>query len=106
MALASTTTVTTQVPAQSSLVLSQQSDDHKTFSDLIQPHLKDYCPASNLAFNEKIRQLINQGKTIYHFGFGQAPFPVVEEIAEGLKQNVGQNAYLPVQGLLFYGGKI
>ncbi|ELT91252.1 hypothetical protein CAPTEDRAFT_214481 [Capitella teleta] len=70
-----------------------------TFTDLIRDDLKDYCPASNLAFNEKVRQLISQGEQIYHFGFGQAPFPVVECMTRALKENAAQNAYLSVAGI-------
>ncbi|XP_067687816.1 aspartate aminotransferase-like [Haliotis asinina] len=58
-----------------------------------------HSPAANLMFNEKIRQMIQEGHTIYHFGFGQAPFPVIETALDSLKENAGQNAYLPVQGL-------
>ena len=70
----------------------------RTATDLIRDDLKDYCPASNLAFNEKIRQLLNDGERIYHFGFGQAPFPVLECMVKALKENAGQNAYLNVAG--------
>ena len=36
--------------------------------------------SSTLVINEKCKKLINQGKKIYQFGFGQSPFPVPEKI--------------------------
>ncbi|XP_077865758.1 aspartate aminotransferase-like [Saccoglossus kowalevskii] len=70
-----------------------------TFTDLIQPHLKDYCPASNLAFNEKVKRLIADGQKVYHLGFGQSPFPILDGAVKKLQQHANENAYLPVQGL-------
>lgn len=70
-------------------------------TQLVRPDLKDYCPASNLAFNEKITNLINAGEEIFHFGFGQAPFPVLECMCDALKEHAGENAYLPVTGQIF-----
>lgn len=64
---------------------------------LVKSNLGD-SPAANLMFNERIRQMIKDGQFVYHFGFGQAPFPVIEAALDSLKENAGQNAYLPVQG--------
>ncbi|XP_041372362.1 aspartate aminotransferase-like [Gigantopelta aegis] len=68
-------------------------------SSLLRPDLSDYSGASNLAFNEEIKHMMDEGTTIYHFGFGQSPFPVIEVAVEALKKNAGQNAYLPVSGI-------
>ncbi|XP_046355560.2 aspartate aminotransferase-like isoform X2 [Haliotis rufescens] len=65
---------------------------------LVKSNLGD-SPAANLMFNERIRQMIKDGQFVYHFGFGQAPFPVIESALDSLKENAGQNAYLPVQGI-------
>ena len=70
---------------------------------LIRPDLRDYCSASNLAFNERVKGLIASGRKISHFGFGQAPFPVCPPMVEALKEEAEQNAYLPVVGKLPYG---
>ncbi|XP_033732889.1 LOW QUALITY PROTEIN: aspartate aminotransferase-like [Pecten maximus] len=67
--------------------------------DLVRTDLRGYAPASNLAFNEEIRKLIEQGEKVYHFAFGQSPFPLIEIATEALKENAQQNAYLPVAGL-------
>lgn len=68
-------------------------------SGLIQPELSNYCPASNLAFNERIKRLQAAGNDIYHFAFGQSPFPVPNELQEALKKNTNRAAYLPVAGI-------
>ena len=46
------------------------------FGNILREDLTNYSGASNLKFNEKIKSLIASGKEIYHFGFGQSPFPV------------------------------
>ena len=51
--------------------------------------------SSTLVINEKSKELINQGKKVYQFGFGQSPFPVPEKIVETLKQNAHRKEYLP-----------
>jgi len=55
--------------------------------------------SSTLVINEKCKELINQGKKVYQFGFGQSPFPVPEKIVNALKNNAHRKEYLPIQGL-------
>jgi aspartate aminotransferase len=55
--------------------------------------------SSTLVINEKSKELINKGKKVYQFGFGQSPFPVPEKIVEALKNNAYRKEYLPIQGL-------
>jgi len=61
--------------------------------------VKDLKPSSTLAINETSKQLEQQGKKIFKFGFGQSPFKVPEDVVEELKSNAHQNKYLPMQGL-------
>ena len=61
--------------------------------------VKDLRPSSTLAINETSKQLEQQGKKIFKFGFGQSPFKVPEDVVEELKSNAYQNKYLPMQGL-------
>ena len=56
--------------------------------------------SSTLVINEKSKDLINQGKKVYQFGFGQSPFPVPENIVESLKNHAHRKEYLPIQGLV------
>jgi aspartate aminotransferase len=56
-------------------------------------------PSATLLINQKINKLRAEGKTIYHFGFGQSPFPVPNSIVEGLVKHADCNQYLPTLGL-------
>tara|TARA_B100000886_G_scaffold336971_1_gene296772 strand:+ start:2576 stop:3814 length:1239 start_codon:yes stop_codon:yes gene_type:complete len=55
--------------------------------------------SATLAINEKSKKLIENGKKIYRFGFGQSPFQIPEKIVETLKKNAHRKDYLPIQGL-------
>jgi len=59
-------------------------------------HLK---PSATLLINQKINKLRAEGKTIYHFGFGQSPFPVPKSIVQALVEHADRNQYLPTLGL-------
>ena len=61
--------------------------------------VKNLKPSSTLVINETSRQLEEQGKKIFKFGFGQSPFKVPEDVVEELKNNAHQNKYLAMQGL-------
>ena len=61
--------------------------------------IKKLKPSSTLMINETSKQMEDQGKKIFKFGFGQSPFDIPEDIVEELKNNAHQNKYLPMQGL-------
>lgn len=65
----------------------------------IKSHIANLQPSDTLVINQLSRQLAQEGKTIYKFGFGQSPFPVPEIVQEALKVNTHQKDYLPVEGL-------
>ena len=67
--------------------------------DLTKKSILKLKPSSTLVINEKCKELMNQGKKIYQFGFGQSPFPVPEKIVNALKKNAHRKEYLPMQGL-------
>ena len=69
------------------------------FGSLIREDLCNYGGASNLAFNEKVKALQKEGQEIYHFAFGQSPFPVPEPFVRHLRDTAGVNDYLSVAGL-------
>ena len=75
-------------------------------ASLLMPHLKTYCPASNLALNEHVNKLIADGQKVYHFAFGQSPFPVMQSARKSLGEHAAQNAYLPVAGKICYKSNI
>ena len=43
--------------------------------------------------------MVQAGKTVYRFGFGQSPFPVPASVVERLKAHAHEKDYLPVRGL-------
>ena len=49
--------------------------------------------------NQKVKNLRAEGKIVYHFGFGQSPFPVPNRIVEELIKHADCNQYLPTLGL-------
>lgn len=55
--------------------------------------------SATLAINLKALDLREKGKKVYHFGFGQSPFPVPDNIQEALRKNADKKEYLPTQGL-------
>jgi aspartate aminotransferase len=61
--------------------------------------VKDLEPSSTLKINEISKQLEDEGKKIFKFGFGQSPFQIPADIVNALKDNAYQNKYLPMQGL-------
>jgi len=61
--------------------------------------IKNLKPSSTLMINETSKQMEDQGKKIFKFGFGQSPFTVPQDVVEELKNNAYQNKYLPTQGL-------
>ena len=62
--------------------------------------VKNLEPSSTLKINEISKQLEEDGKKIFRFGFGQSPFQVPIDIVNKLKDNAHQNKYLPMQGLI------
>ncbi|XP_052807101.1 aspartate aminotransferase-like [Mya arenaria] len=66
---------------------------------LVRDTLENYSAASNLMHNERVRELMAAGDTIYHFGFGQAPFPLMDKAADRLRKFADRSAYLPVAGI-------
>ena len=67
---------------------------------LVKKNIISLKPSATLVINEKSKKLINQGKKIYKFGFGESPFPVPEFIVSKLRENAHRKEYLPMQGLL------
>ena len=67
---------------------------------MIKDILRNLKTSSTLRINEISKDLENQGKKIFKFGFGQSPFPIPDDVEASLKKNSFQNKYLPMQGLL------
>ena len=56
-------------------------------------------PSATLEINQKVKELKNKGKTIFHLGFGQSPFSVHKSIVKKLRKSATINTYLPTLGL-------
>jgi len=66
---------------------------------MLKNFIKNLKPSSTLLINQTSKQMEDQGKKIFKFGFGQSPFPVPQDVVQELKNNAYQNKYLPMQGL-------
>ena len=55
--------------------------------------------SATLLINERSKELIAEGKTVYRLGFGQSPFPVPPIVVSALRANAEEKDYLPVRGL-------
>jgi len=49
--------------------------------------------------NELVEQLRDSGRTVFHMGFGEAPFPAHPRLVKSLRHYSTQKRYLPVAGL-------
>ncbi|MBF0280651.1 MAG: aminotransferase class I/II-fold pyridoxal phosphate-dependent enzyme [SAR324 cluster bacterium] len=65
----------------------------------INPFVTELKESATLAINQKVITLKKEGSLIFHFGFGQSPFPVPSSIQKALQENTDKKDYLPTQGL-------
>ena len=65
----------------------------------INPLVLNLIESATLSINMMVKRLRKEGREVFHFGFGQAPFPVPGIIQEALRSNTHHNAYLPTEGL-------
>lgn len=65
----------------------------------IRPSLRDLKFSPTLRINEQVARAREGGKTIYHMGFGESPFPVHPVIQENISGYSGENSYMPAAGL-------
>ncbi len=52
-----------------------------------------------LLINEEVAAYRREGRTVYHMGFGESPFPVHPIIQRAISGYSGKNQYLPASGL-------
>jgi aspartate aminotransferase len=65
----------------------------------INTNLRNLVESATLAINQTAIQRRKQGEEVFHFGFGQSPFPVPVAIEHALKQAAASKEYLPTRGL-------
>jgi aspartate aminotransferase len=56
-------------------------------------------PATNLVVNEAARAALARGEKVFHFGFGESPFPVLPRVVDALRQHAARKEYAPVRGV-------
>ncbi len=66
---------------------------------LLNPQLATLSASATLAINQQVKQRRQEGQNVYHWGFGQSPFPVPELIVHSLQQHAAKKQYLPSLGL-------
>jgi aspartate aminotransferase len=65
----------------------------------INQNIQNLKLSATLAINQKVNALRCKGENVFHFGFGQSPFPIHESIVKALRDNAKNNHYLPTIGL-------
>ena len=65
----------------------------------INEHVLKLKESATLAINLEAKKLKLSGKEIFHWGFGQSPFPVPSPIQKELANRTAHKEYLPTQGL-------
>lgn len=55
--------------------------------------------SATLAVNIEARKMRSDGIEVFHFGFGESPFPVPQIMQDALAANADKNMYLPTRGL-------
>lgn len=65
----------------------------------LNPNVVSLKESSTLDINLKALAMRSNGKEIFHFGFGQSPFPVPFALQEALCLNSDKKEYLPTRGL-------
>lgn len=56
--------------------------------------------SSTLAINQHVSAMRKQGQEVFHFGFGESPFPVPTPVKAELIRHAHQKSYLPTKGLM------
>lgn len=65
----------------------------------IRHSLKSMVTSPTLEINEKVKEARDAGETLFHLGFGEAPFPVHPIIQSAISLATENNHYLPALGL-------
>jgi aspartate/methionine/tyrosine aminotransferase len=65
----------------------------------IVPKIMKLKPSATLAMNELVVNKRKQGQKVYHMGFGESPFPVLDRIKKALCTHADKKYYSPTQGI-------
>ena len=70
----------------------------QTMTKTVQDFIKKPTKSETLLLNELSRQKVDQGESIFRFGFGQSPFSPPSVVVKALQDNAKNHDYFPVQG--------
>ena len=62
-------------------------------------HIRGSRVSATLSMNERVREMWDAGRQVFHLGFGESRFPVHPKLAEALRSNLHQRSYLPSLGI-------
>ena len=65
----------------------------------LNPVFERLTPSSTLHINEAVNRLWQEGKNVYHLGFGESRFAVHPKIQDALASHAHTKSYLPALGL-------
>lgn len=71
-----------------------------TGSSLLTKEARKLHLSPTLHINELVQERLNKGKRVLHLGFGEATFPIQEDVLEAHRQTSQNTSYLPVAGLM------
>lgn len=62
-------------------------------------HIVNLKESATLEINQRVRKERKEGREVFHFGFGQSPFPVPKVMVKALQENAYHKDYLTTLGL-------
>ncbi|MDC7224842.1 MAG: aminotransferase class I/II-fold pyridoxal phosphate-dependent enzyme, partial [Spirochaetales bacterium] len=65
----------------------------------LNPLVLNLKESATLHINRTVKKMRQEGRSVNHFGFGEAAFPVPELLQRGMIEHASHNEYLPTQGL-------
>ncbi|MDA8793566.1 pyridoxal phosphate-dependent aminotransferase [Bacteriovoracaceae bacterium] len=65
----------------------------------LNPNLSKVKESATLKINQQAKKLREEGRVVYHWGFGESPFPVPQEIQNELKKRTSHKEYVTTAGL-------
>jgi aspartate/methionine/tyrosine aminotransferase len=68
--------------------------------NLLTAQAKDLRLSATLEINELVQSQLANGKEVVHLGFGEATFPIHENVLEAHSGASRNTSYLPVAGLM------
>ena len=78
--------------------MSKTNGLHSPSADLISPIAAQLRLSPTLEINELVQTTRAQGKKVVHLGFGEATFPIQQDVLKAHQQQSHATSYMPVAG--------